>query len=162
MAGFTEYLIVQMNATIIFIPHVMEQNNDDREVGHDVIEHLTRKENVRLINTEYTAAETKGIIAWCDILVTARMHPAIHAASVGVPFIVIAYSQKVHGIFGEMLNMSEQVVDIRNLTLPDLIKKMEYVYENKDKIQNELKKMHGILEEKARLNAKLTVDLLNQ
>jgi len=58
MAQVVDYLIAKLDATIIFLPHVIgSSDTDDRIVADDIIKLVRRKEDCIAIRKEYTAAE---------------------------------------------------------------------------------------------------------
>jgi len=161
MSKVVDYLIENLNATIIFVPHVIEPwGNDDRTVADDVINLVKNKDNCISIKREYTAEEIKGIIGKCDLFIGARMHATIASASMLVPTIAIAYSHKTHGIIGKMLGQEKYAVDIKNLDYAALISKIDDVYNNRDKIRKDLESKMDYVKERALLNAKLVRDLV--
>ena len=78
-----------------------------------------------------------------------------------VPTVAIAYSDKTHGIIGEMLGYEAYVLDIRDLSYDRLISKINDAWENRDKIRKELDVKIPLVKENAMLNGKLVKDVLN-
>ena len=53
IADVVDYLIIQFNATVILIPHVIEPKNDDRIVNRDVYELVNHKNSCKLLEKDY-------------------------------------------------------------------------------------------------------------
>ena len=156
MSKVIDYLIDNLNATIIFVPHVME----DRTVADDIINLVKNKHKCISIKKEYTVEELKGIIGECDLFIGARMHATIASTSMSVPTISIAYSHKTHGIIGKMLGQEMYVLDIRNLDYNVLILKIDDAWRNKEKIKRNLESKMDDIKGRAFSNAKLIRDLI--
>ena len=161
MSKVVGYLIEKLNATVIFVPHVLEQwGNDDRTVADDIINLVKNKNKCISIKKEYTVEEIKGIIGECNLFIGARMHATVASTSMFVPTIAIAYSHKTHGIMGKMLGQEKYVLDIKNLDYNTLISKIEDAWNNKEKIKKDLEYKMDDIKERALLNAKLVRDLV--
>jgi len=164
MAKITDYIIDKLNATVIFIPHVIASDNDDRVVSKDIYMSVRNKHKVKIITYECTADELKGLIGICDLFIGCRMHATIASTSMLVPTIAIAYSSKTHGIIGKMLGQEELVIDIRKLKsdelLSELKSKINYAYENRDSIRNNLREKIKMMRNLASLNGVLVKNLL--
>lgn len=162
MAKIVDYLIEILNATVVFIPHVIESwGNDDRTVADDVCKMIKNKRKAMSIKNEYTAEEIKGIIGQCDLFIGARMHPTIASTSMYVPTIAIAYSHKTHGIIGEMLGYGKYVMDIRDLKYNALTSAIDGAWSNRAKIMKELKSKMEDIKQQASLNGELVKKLIN-
>ena len=162
MAEVANWLIEHFNATIVFIPHVMEPwGNDDRTVADEILKTIKNRKRAISIKNEYTAEEFKGIIGQCDLFVGARMHATIASASMLVPTILIAYSHKAYGIIGQMLGYSEYVLDIRDLNYHVLVSAIDKAWQNRTKIKKELEMRIGDVKKRALLNGELARKLVD-
>lgn len=169
MAQVADYLITNLNATVIFIPHSiyqMEIMDSKRNIEDDVIavnEAFAKVENkhkVATITSNYTSEELKGIIARCDLFIGARMHANIAAISMCVSTIAIAYSSKAPGIM-KMVGLEKYVCDFRTMTFEELISKIEEMLSNREKIVEKMTPKIEDLKESVWLNVKLVKDLLD-
>jgi colanic acid/amylovoran biosynthesis protein len=169
MAQVADYLISNLNATIIFIPHSiyqMEIIDSKRNIEDDVIavnEAFAKVENkhkVAAITSNYTSEELKGIIAQCDLFIGARMHANIAATSMCVPTIAIAYSSKAPGIM-KMVGLEKYVCDFRTMSFEELISKIEDMLSNREKIVEKMTPKIEDLKESVWLNVKVVKDLLD-
>lgn len=161
MSKVVDYLIENLNATVIFVPHVIEPwGNDDRTVADDIINLVKNKNKCLSIKEEYTVEEIKGIIGECNLFIGARMHATVASTSMFVPTIAIAYSHKTHGIIGKMLEQERYVLDIKNLDYDTLISKIDDAWNNREKIKKNLESKMDNIKGHALLNAKLVRDLV--
>ncbi len=161
MAKVSEYLIKEFNANILFIPHVTNNLNiDDRSIAQMVYNEMRLKDNVSLINSDYSPKLLKRIIGNCDLFVGARMHANIAALSMNVPTIAIAYSHKFYGIMGS-LGMLDYVIDYKELNYQILISKINEIWANYDLIKNNLSNSINIIKANSTQNANLVKNLIN-
>lgn len=102
------------------IPHVVWDNNDDREVLKQLYEEF--KDTGRLVLVDdFNCMQLKGYIAKCRMFIGARTHATIAAYSSCVPTLVLGYSVKSRGIakdlFGTDKNYVISVQDMKNSNL---------------------------------------------
>ena len=163
MSKVTDYLVDTLNATIVFVPHVIGpgEGSDDRIVADDICKLIKNKDKIISIKEEYTPEELKGIIGQCDLFIGARMHATIASTSMLVPTVAIAYSDKTHGIIGTMLGYEAYVLDVKDLSYDKLISEINDAWENRDKIKKNLEMKIPMIKEKAMLNGKLVKELLD-
>ena len=173
MAQLADYIVDNLNATVIFVPHeilpkeVKKLEGGSKRIGGDdttaikeTFEKVNKKHEVIPIVTEYTAAELKGIIGRCDLFIGARMHANIAAISMCIPTISIAYSIKAPGIM-KMVGLEKYVCDFRTVTFAELILKIEDMLSNREKIVEKMTPKIEELKESVWLNVKLVKDLLD-
>ena len=156
-----DYLVKNLNATIVLIPHVYTTTDDDRKSINIIYDNVKHKKNLKIIRDEYSPQELKGIIGLCDLFIGARMHAMIAATSMLVPTVGIAYSHKTHGIIGEMLEQEKYILDIKEMSYEVLISKIKDVWENRENIRSELEIKIPEMKEKAFYNGKLVKELIN-
>lgn len=163
MAEVANYLVEELNATVVLIPFSVKPNEDDRVACKKIYQKVRNRQKVNLITADYTAAEIKGIIKMCDMLIACRMHSTIASTSMGVPTIAVAYSHKFHGIIGSMMGQEKFIVDFNsdfNELLLDIKLKIKQVWENKGLIKDELEEKTKRVQELALFNGLLIKDLL--
>lgn len=170
MAQVTDYLITNLNATIVFIPHSIYQkelmnNRKNREEGDiiaikEAFAKVKNKHKVAAITSNYTSEELKGIIGQCDLFIGARMHANIAATSMCVPTIAIAYSTKALGIM-KMVGLGKYVCDFRTMTFEEIISKIDDMLSNREKIVEMMVPKIEDLKESVWLNVKVVKDLLD-
>ena len=161
MASVTDSLVEHLNATVIMIPHVYTRNSDDRIAINRIFNNVKNKPKVKIIKSEYTPQELKGVIGQCDLFIGARMHATIASTSMLVPTVGIAYSHKMHGIIGEMLGQEKYVLNIGELNYETLISTINNAWRNRKEIEKELEMKMPMVKEKAMLNGKLVKELID-
>lgn len=163
IAQTVDNIIEKFDATVIFVPHCIGPGNDldDRIIYKDIFQICRRKENIKIIINEYSAAELKGLIGRFDLFIGERIHSVVNAMTMHVPSIVLSLSNdKRLGIIN-MFNQENIVCHVEMLTTENLISKIEYVWQNKLKIENDLKTRVKEISERSLYNAKLLKKVLN-
>lgn len=161
MAKLVDYLVSKINATILFIPHVYGPgDSDDRLVAVDMMELIINKENVVIINNEYSPEELKGIIGQCDLFIGSRMHAMIASTSMLVPTVAIAYSNKTHGVIGKMLGLDNYVLDIKDFSENELLNRVDLAWNNRANITAILEERIPLVKAAALSNGKLVGELI--
>lgn len=163
MSKIVDYLVDTLNATIVFVPHVIGPGDytDDRIVADDICKLIKNKDKIISIKEEYTPEELKGIIEQCDLFIGARMHATIASTSMHVPTVAIAYSDKTHGIIGKMLGQEEYVLDVKDLSYDKVISKINDALENREEIKKDLGVKIKTIKERALLNGKLVKEVVD-
>lgn len=166
MARAIDYVIENMDANVIIVSQTtgVQARHDDRMAATSIYENVKNKHNAKVLTSELTPAEYKGVIGRCHMFIGSKMHSAIASTSMMVPTISIAYSHKIDGIIGRMLKQEKAIVDIRTSNydefLCDLLSKIDYVWSNRNQIRDELRKQIRVIQKQAQLNAKLTAILI--
>lgn len=154
MIDVVKYCQEKFGASIVFIPHVIGKGNDDRVISRQIVDTLENRNGVYVIQGEYSHEDYKSFLGeYAEIFIGARMHAAIAAVSSGVPTLAFAYSQKTHGIIGEMLGLTDFIVDVRQAQngsefLRETISKIELLWNHRNMVREMLtQRMIGIKEE---------------
>lgn len=160
MAKITDYLIDNLQATVIFIPHVIGpgKEHDDRIVSKDILELVQNKKDVGLILGDHSAQELRGIIGLCDLFIGARMHAVISAISMHVPSLALSYLHKTEGIL-KMAGQEKWICPIQKIDYQDAVAKIEALWESRYRTRKDLESKMKTIREKALLNAKLIKSL---
>ena len=123
MAAYRKLIITiieNTDSTIALIPHVVWDNNDDREVLKQLYEEFKNTGRLVLVD-DFNCMQLKGYIAKCRMFIGARTHATIAAYSSCVPTLVLGYSVKSRGIakdlFGTDKNYVISVQDMKNSNL---------------------------------------------
>jgi polysaccharide pyruvyl transferase WcaK-like protein len=125
-------LVRQLDADIVFIPHVVDHLNerdDDLRYMRKIIENLPDDvaNKVELYDEDLGFLGAKTEIRKCHIIIAARMHCSINAISAGVPTILVSYSQKAVGMAEYVYGSRKWVIPIKefnSLLLINLVKDM--------------------------------------
>ena len=155
-----EYIIKNTDMNIALIPHVVEKNNDDREVLKLLFKKYKKTKRICMIE-DCNCMELKGYIEKCRFFIGARTHATIAAYSSCVPTLVVGYSVKAKGIakdiFGEYENYVLSVQGLKRKD--DLLKSFLWLQKEEKNIQEHLKKIMPKYCEKV-LESKEKIDIL--
>lgn len=100
-------ILNEWGARIVMIPHVQDPATDDRVVSTKVLRKMKFDQRIDLLGGDLSAAEYKGVLSVCDMVIAERMHVSIGALSSGVPTVPIGYSIKAEGIITQIYQNSE-------------------------------------------------------
>lgn len=139
-----EFILEKTNMNILLVPHVVANQNDDREVLNILFEKYKKTKRI-LLQEDADCCILKNVISQCDFFIGARTHATIAAYSTGIPTLVTGYSNKSIGIatdlFGDWKNY---VVDIRKAQSESELKNaFEFILNNEDEIRKKLKNIMG-------------------
>jgi polysaccharide pyruvyl transferase WcaK-like protein len=170
MAEASDALVREMDASLIFIPNSFSAGlRDESTTLQEIYQRTTGKERIGLLKGEYSAAEMKGIVSRCDLLVSAKFHPLLFAASVGVPSVgLVGYHRyKFHGVMGRMLGQEDLLLDIDDYVdneslLAALLSKVRLAWQNREAIRRDLADKVEMARNLAYLNGELIKELLQQ
>lgn len=134
-----EYILDNTNMKVALIPHVVWQDNDDREPLKELHNRFKDTNRVIMID-DCNCLELKGYISRCRLFIGARTHATIAAYSTCVPTLVVGYSVKAKGIAKDIFGTYENyVIPVQSLeNSDDLINSFTWIYENEEKIKNHL------------------------
>ena len=161
MAELSDYLIEDLNATIIYIAHTYQDNL----ITESIYQKVKNKHKGGILPV-ISASEIKGVIGMCDIFICSRFHALVASTSLAVPSIgIVAYSRgKFHGIIGEMMGQENYLIDVGNefeyhAFSTELKSKVSDLLINRNLIVENLKDRTKIAEEHALLNGELIKEL---
>jgi len=135
LASVADYLIDQYNVKIILVPHIVHPIIGEEQFHRDILKSTKRRDRIFLVEDNINAAERKGLIGRCDIFIGGRMHANIAAISQGIPSIGLAYSYKFKGIMA-LVGQESYILD--KISSPEIIKKVDLLWYNKDSIRLEI------------------------
>lgn len=115
LAKVLDNLVEKYDFQIVFVPHVVMKNNDDRCAARNVANLMKRKNKIKILHEEYNASEIKAVIQKASLFIGCRMHALIAAVSQSVPTLALAYSPKTIGVFRKGLQYP-YVMDIRDMS----------------------------------------------
>ena len=161
MIQIIDYLTDKFDLVVVLVPHVTGSGimSDDRIIGAEIYQCLKNKKKVVPLSEELTPEELKGIIGRCDLFIGSRMHANIAALSMAVPTIAIGYSHKTWGIM-KMMEQEEFICDFQEVSVSNVMAKLDKAWQNREKITEELKHRTKIVQERAFYNAILVKQLL--
>ena len=98
-------LLEHSEIQLLLIPHVQSSliNNDDRLIATRLLAQFDYNARLHLVGGIHSAAQLKGLIAACDMVIAERMHAAVAGLSSRICTVVIGYSVKADGIMKDLL-----------------------------------------------------------
>ena len=130
------------DSNIALVPHVVWNQNDDREVLKQLYEEFKDTERLVLLN-DCNCMQLKGYIARCRMFVGARTHATIAAYSSCVPTIVLGYSVKSKGIATDLFGTDKNyVISVQSMENPNILSEgFLWLLENENSIKLHLQSM---------------------
>jgi colanic acid/amylovoran biosynthesis protein len=164
-----ERLVQDMGAEVIVIPHVQTSlpDNDDRIIATTILKRLSHPERVTLAGWDHSAAEFKGIISECELVIGERMHACIAGLSSGVPTVAVGYSVKANGVmssvFGEEVDRLGVLVSVERFLEPAYARTcVGNAWENRKQLRGILAGQQNSLRDAALSNFVLLREALHQ
>lgn len=142
-----EYLLNNTSSNILFIPHVVKRNNDDR-LAIEKIKNTVRSDRLFVLG-DMPAENIKYIISKLSFFMGARTHSTIAAYSSCIPTLVVGYSVKAKGIAKDIFGTDAgYVIDVRELnSSTELTKAFMHLYLRRADIKSKLQDfMPGYIE----------------
>lgn len=135
------FILESTNMDIMFIPHVVSENNDDRIAIKQLINGLDIPDKRYIIVSDQNCMELKGWIGECDFFIGARTHSTIAAYSQGIPTLVMGYSVKSAGIAEDLFAENKNYVIKVNLLEDEnaLVDSFKWMLENSEAIKDRLR-----------------------
>ncbi len=113
-----------------------------------------------VLTKHYDAREIVGIVGNCELMISMRLHSMIYAASSGVPAIGLSYDPKVSGV-AKYIGVNS-TLRLENLNDENLASMARDILRDKESIQNALYEKRQVLQEKAKENAHIAMELIYQ
>ncbi len=122
VAEFLERLEKETDYTPVLIPHVMiaAGGNNDYTYMKGIMENANLTRTV-ILPDNLSAAEYKGYISECEMLIAARTHATIAAYSNLVPVYALSYSIKARGIAKDLFGEEKCVRSITKINSADAL-----------------------------------------
>lgn len=136
------HILENTDMHVCLIPHVVWEQNDDREPCRVLYEKFRHSDRVCMAE-DHNAMELKGFIARCRFFVGARTHATIAAYSSCVPTLVLGYSVKSRGIARDLFGSEENyVLPVQGLQREDdLTKAFRWLTEHEDDTRQTLERI---------------------
>lgn len=135
--------------SVVFLPHYVSGfHYDDLEMSQLILGQMRNKNRARIVNTT-SVDEFRSFLARMDMVISSKMHPAVLATSQYVPTLCIAYDQKQTGYF-KRLSMIDCVISVREVSFEDLLSKIGYVWNRREKIETSLREVVPALKEETK------------
>ena len=97
-------LTTYCNAHVLLIGHfyLSDAQKDDRRVCGELLTLVSNKPDVTFLSGHYSAAQIKGILGNCAVVLSSRYHALIAALSQGVPSIAFGWAHKYEALLEEV------------------------------------------------------------
>jgi polysaccharide pyruvyl transferase CsaB len=151
----------------VFIPfHTLKEHqiSDDVTVARAVRARMRQKNAAHLIGRDHPVEDIAGVVAACDLIVGARLHSIIFAASAGVPVVSLSYDPKVTQMMSQ-LRIGKYNLDLKEYTSTNLCSRMLEAWGNRQVLAKYLLATTELLKKAARDNyrmAMVTLDASHQ
>lgn len=161
LSQVVDYLIGELNAMVIFIPHCIGPTKelDDRIVANDIYQLVKNKHSVKVITKECTPEELKGLFGQFDLFIGERLHSVVGAVSMYVPSIAILYPSPRNEIIAGVLD-EKYMCNIETIDFDLLISKIVDILSEKEKIKKDLVDKVEAVKKRVLLNGELLKNLL--
>lgn len=120
-------LLANTPAGIVLMPHSMgdgvKPEHDDRRLCEWISSGITEGGRVVTLLDDLSAAELKGVIGACELLIGSRFHSLVAALSQRVPVVAIGWSHKYSELL-ELFGMRDALLDV---SAGDSAERGEYV-----------------------------------
>lgn len=135
-----KYIIDETDMNIVLVPHVVKNDNDDRQPLSKLYNEFKYSNRICLLD-DYNCMELKGFISRCRFFIGARTHATIAAYSTNVPTLVVGYSIKAKGIAKDIFgNFEKYVIPVQSLEKEDeLTIGFKWLIKNENSIKEHLK-----------------------
>ena len=120
MSDFSEFVIHRGYEVIFFPMELKDSEPDDRPMIHEIIDQISTKEAVQIIDEDLQTLDHLQRVADCRLFIGHKTHSTIFALATGTPLIGIAYHPKTIE-FMKMYGLEEYVIDDKCLTF-DILK----------------------------------------
>ena len=140
LRNFIQYILEKTNLSILFIPHVLWDEQDDRIVSKHIATSFPGSNRISVLESEkYNYCEIRYIISCCKFFIGARTHSVISAYSTCVPSVALGYSIKSRGIAGDLGLDNELVLDCTSDDVARrFVKSFQFLLENEEGIRHHL------------------------
>lgn len=125
-----EFLSSHQGMHALFIPFQEFQGNeeDDFAPARRVQSRMEQRDRTHILQGNYTPAEKAALIGQCNFLLAMRLHALIFAAHAGVPFLAMAYDEKVRQV-GRGTGREAFTVEMKDLQNKALLETMNRAFE---------------------------------
>ena len=139
-----DYILTKTDYSILLIPHVMWDDQDDRIVARNVAEAYNKYNNRIFVldSNKYNYLQIRYIISNCHIFIGGRTHAVVSAYSTCVPALALGYSIKSKGIAKDLGLSKNTVVDSKHIHHEGcLLDSFIYLCENESSIRKHLQEI---------------------
>lgn len=140
---FSKYLLDKERYDLVFFPMWKK----DIRIQNSVVKAIGSPRHVFNINKLHDVASTLKLVKKFDFVIGMKLHSAVFAAAMGVPFISIAYRPKCVE-FSNSVGMKRFAIRTDKLNFRQLVKRFDELEKNKRKLQGILLKKRAYYSKK--------------
>ena len=140
---------------VIFIPQLFGKSND-----YNYMKQCAVGDSSYVMQSTYDCYFQQYIISKLYMVFGMRYHSNIFSAKMGTPFVSISYEQKMKG-FMEIVQLTDLCMDIKDLTIENLLLKYDLLVNNYDFYKEKLTSKHRILSERSAQTTRIVINTLN-
>ena len=120
---------------------------DNDQVVNDMFVALVNNQDaVHVVETEYTPQELMALYGHFRIFVGTRLHACIFAMRAHTPVLSVAYHPHKHAGVMHMAGMADYVVDINEVSGPELTEKAARLWGHRDQVRTQLAQSVSVME----------------
>ena len=148
-----QHIVQNYGVNLLFLPHSIgpEVSLDDRRVAREIIAEIPQlSSGVKVLETEYSARELKGLIGRAELLIGERTHSIIAAVGVHVPFMCLGVQQdrRTRSIIGDMCECNDVIYYLDNPDEKKLQAHFDYVWRRRSELRSRLEIVSDKIERK--------------
>ncbi|HKR35846.1 MAG TPA: polysaccharide pyruvyl transferase family protein [Steroidobacteraceae bacterium] len=157
LADTADFMIDRYDADVAFI--AMEPRHKDLQQSHAVAARMYHARRAHILRGDYTSHDVLALLARCTFAVGMRLHLLIFAALQSVPFVALPYASKVTGLIEDL---ELQMPPLQQVTTGRLIAHLDYCWDHRDELREQIRAQLPALQERARSTQRLLVETLAQ
>ena len=140
LALLVRHVVTCHDANVLFLPHAIGPGPelDDRRAAHDVLRRAQLPaERARILETDLSARDLKGLIREASMLIAERIHSIIGAVGVHTPFCCLGSRTdvRVRGIVGDMLRAKHTIYYLNSPSERELLAHFDSTWAHRDEIR---------------------------
>lgn len=156
LANAADFMAERYDAQVVFVPL---ERKDIRE-AHRVIGRMALPECAWVLKRRYGPRELRGLMEHLDMAVGMRLHFLLFAATAGVPVAALPYATKVRDFLASLEVPSPDPE--RSAHAGALLSHIDRLWDRRDEQIEHVRERLPLLQEAARENVRLIVDLLGR
>lgn len=151
-------LLERFNANFVFFPQGYGVWRD-RPFIESIVSIAGIECRTHILPESCNSNDQQALVGKMDAFVSFRYHPSIFALRQSVPCVSVAYEHKVRG-FMQAVDMEDFCLDLETVTAPQLVGKMEQVWQEQEEIRRRVQPKIEVLERQSLKNSFLASLLL--
>jgi hypothetical protein len=142
VAGAINVFYSTYGGSVIFLPfdtRATDTLSDDVSVLRRVSQSINRNIPRKLPEAYLLPGEASSLIGECDLAICMRLHPVILSIKNKVPFVGLAYDQKVMNVL-ESCDLTENALDVNTISQENLVTRLIDLWQCRERIKEKLSK----------------------